>query len=150
VLELTNKKFNELSLNELYHILKFRQDIFIVEQNSIYHDIDDYDIDAIHVLAYKENILTAYGRILSKGTKFKEVSIGRFLIHKNKRSHGYGSELINYCIQTCQNIFPNENIMISAQISLESYYQKIGFKTVSDPYDDGGILHVDMQLSSKS
>ena len=141
------KEYNDLRKDELFDILKLRQDVFIVEQKSIYYDIDEYDKIAHHVLLYENEKLIAYGRILPSNTKNKNPSLTRLLIANTARSNGIGTELIEFCINETKQMFPTLSILISAQVYLEQYYQKFGFKKISDAYDDGGIMHFDMKLN---
>lgn len=145
------KVFNELSLNELYDLLKLRIDVFVVEQTCYYPDLDgnngelDRHPKTIHLLGHKDDELVAYLRILAKRQSYPEhVSIGRVLISDQARGDGLGHELMSQALSLCEKKFPGENIKISAQQHLKSYYQQHGFTQISDMYLEDGIPHIAM------
>ncbi len=145
------KAFTELSLNQLYDVLKLRIDIFVVEQTCFYPDLDgekdqlDRHPQTLHLLGYQGEQLVAYLRILPKGQSYPDnISIGRVVIAVNARECGLGHELMTEALQLCQHHFPHEQIKISAQQHLKSYYQKHGFTQVSDMYLEDGIPHIGM------
>lgn len=133
-------EFNSL---HLYEVLKLRQDIFIIEQNCIYDDIDGLDKHSDHLLLLRNKDLVGYLRIVPDGKKFDEISLGRIVIHKNFRGGGYGEKLVKKGIQIAAGKKPGE-VRIEAQSHLESFYQKLGFRTVSNSYDVDGIPHLQM------
>jgi ElaA protein len=145
------KKFTELSLNQLYDVLKLRVDIFVVEQTCFYPDLDG-DKDSLdrhpqtrHLLGYQAEQLVAYLRILPKGQNYPDnVSIGRVVTAPHARGGGLGHELMTEGLTRCQQHFPNENIKISAQQHLKAYYQQHGFIQVSEMYLEDGIPHIAM------
>jgi ElaA protein len=138
--------FNSLTTIDLYQILKLRSEVFVVEQECIYNDLDDLDQQAIHIIGMKEEKLVAYARILPSGTRFPKVSIGRVVIHPNYRSKGTGTELMNVSIAYAKKQWSPSVISISAQQHLQKFYGTIGFNTVSDMYLEDGIPHVKMEL----
>lgn len=145
------KHFNELTLNQLYDLLKLRVDVFVVEQTCYYPELDsennelDRNQETIHLLAYQDSKLVAYLRILAKGQSYEEyISIGRVAIAEQARGTGLGHELMIEALKLCQQHFPNENIKISAQEHLTRFYQQHGFKQVSEMYLEDGIPHVSM------
>jgi ElaA protein len=145
------KKFTELSLNQLYDVLKLRVDIFVVEQTCFYPDLDsDRDLldrhpDTLHLLGYQEEQLVAYLRILPKGQSYPDhISIGRVVTAFQARGAGLGHELMSEGILQCQQRFPNESIKISAQQHLKAYYQQYGFTQVSEMYLEDDIPHIAM------
>lgn len=144
------KTFEQLSVGELYDILKLRQDVFIIEQQCIYPDIDDVDKAALHLFARSESdgSITAYLRILTPGIKFEEVALGRVLIHESSRGSGLGRALMQAAIQLVAEHHPGHAIKISAQQYLERLYNELHFVTVSEPYDEDGIMHIDMLRDS--
>lgn len=144
------KSFQELSLRELHDILKLRQDVFIVEQACIYPDLDGLDEESIHVIGVDTDTggLLAYARILPPGLKYEEVAIGRVLTHPSARGTGLGRTLMIKCLEACRAHYPDHGVKISAQEYLEKFYLSLGFETTSAPYDDDGIMHIDMLLSS--
>ncbi len=145
------KHFEELSLNQLYDVLKLRVDVFVVEQTCFYPDLDgekdllDRHPQTLHLLAYQAEQLVAYLRILPKGQNYpNNVSIGRVVTAPKARGGGLGHELMTEALKTCQQYFPNETIKISAQQHLKAYYQKHGFTQVSEMYLEDDIPHIAM------
>tara|TARA_R110001583_G_scaffold30102_5_gene104346 strand:- start:1278 stop:1769 length:492 start_codon:yes stop_codon:yes gene_type:complete len=145
------KHFDELSLNQLYDLLKLRIDVFVVEQTCYYPDLDggknqlDRDKETLHVLGYQHNTLVAYLRILAQGQSYDNyVSIGRVAIAEQARGIGLGHELITEALDLCLQYFPKQNIKISAQEHLINYYQQHGFEQVSQMYLEDDIPHVSM------
>ena len=145
------KHFDELSLDQLYDFLKLRIDVFVVEQTCYYPDLDgdknqlDRDKETLHVLGYQNDTLVAYLRILAQGQSYDNyISIGRVAIAEQARGTGLGHELMTQALKLCQQNFPKQNIKISAQEHLANYYQKHGFKQVSQMYLEDDIPHVAM------
>ena len=137
--------FSKLSLNQLYELLKLRVDIFVVEQQCSYAELDNADQNAIHIMATETDEIIGYARISFKGDK---IHIGRIVIKQSHRNKGLGKELMNSAIQYCAEEFPNQPIYLSAQIHLQKYYESFGFQAISDVYDWDGIDHLDMILKS--
>ena len=98
MIEIIVKKFNKLSLEELYYLLQLRSEVFVVEQNCVYQDIDGKDYKSLHVIAKRNNKIIAYTRLFNKGDYFKEASIGRVVVAKNLRHFNYGSEIMEASI----------------------------------------------------
>lgn len=143
------KTFEQLTNNELYDALKLRIDVFVVEQTCYYPDLDDLDRDlnTLHVFSYQNNKMVAYLRILAKGICYPEyIAIGRVIIAPDARKHGYGNQLMQQALITCQQYFPKQNIKMSAQEHLEKYYQKHGFIRCSAMYLEDNIPHISMKL----
>lgn len=138
------KEFNELKLEELYAILHLRSEVFVIEQDCIYQDLDYYDQKAWHLMAFEGNKLVAYARIFKPHVKYKEAAIGRVITHSSVRGSGIGKALMKKGIAFCESNFPNENIKISAQCYLERFYTSLGFKIVSKVYLEDGIEHQEM------
>ncbi|NLD09920.1 MAG: GNAT family N-acetyltransferase [Xanthomonadaceae bacterium] len=156
----TLKHFDELTTLELFSILKLRQNVFMLEQASLYPDIDGADLSALHLFLVSDQYeaetqtplpILAYGRILAP-TQLKEdlassqkISFGRVIIAKEARGTGLGTALIDQLMETIKMRFPHvSQIEIGAQAHLENFYGKFGFVKVTEPYDDGGVLHIDM------
>ncbi|MGA1249073.1 MAG: GNAT family N-acetyltransferase [Candidatus Kapaibacteriota bacterium] len=139
------KSFHELTAREVYDILKLREEVFIVEQQCIYKDIDDKDFVSQHILAYLDNQLIAYSRIIP-GSSTEFATIGRIIVHKIARGNGYGKELVSLSITSAKNIFSPNRIDISAQEYLLDFYESFGFIINGLPYDLDGIPHIDMTL----
>lgn len=140
------KTFKELTLTELYDLLKLRTDVFVVEQDCAYPELDDYDQQALHVLGKQENKIIAYSRILPKDTVYSQVSIGRVAVREEHRQKKLGQRLFEFSLEKSREKHPRETIKIQAQIYLENFYAAFGFKTISEPYPDVGVWHVDMIL----
>lgn len=145
------KYFRELSLNELYDALKLRIDVFVVEQECFYPDLDglkgelDRHKETIHLLGYQNNELAAYLRILATGQSYEDyVSIGRVIISDKARGTGLGHELMTEALNLCQENFTDQSIKISAQEHLIKFYQQHGFSQVSSMYLEDNIPHVAM------
>ncbi len=145
------RHFSDLSLNQLYDVLKLRVDVFVVEQTCFYPDLDgekdllDRHPQTLHLLGYQAEQLVAYLRILPKGQNYpNNVSIGRVVTAPQARGGGLGHELMTQGLALCQQDFPNEIIKISAQQHLKAYYQKHGFTQVSEMYLEDDIPHIAM------
>ncbi|NQY89275.1 MAG: GNAT family N-acetyltransferase [Colwellia sp.] len=145
------KHFNELSLNQLYDLLKLRVDIFVVEQRCYYPDLDseqnqlDRHGKTLHLLGYQGSTLVAYLRILAQGQSYENyISIGRVATAKSARGSGLGHELMSAALKICQQHFAKQSIKISAQQHLLKYYQHHGFEQVSAMYLEDNIPHIAM------
>jgi len=140
--------FAELTNAQLYEVLAQRQNVFILEQRCFYNDIDGLDQDARHLLGWRgaggRRELAAYLRVLAPGAKYAEVSIGRVLTARAARGAGIGRELLTRGIEHAGRLHPGHGIRIGAQLHLKSLYQSFGFEPVSAPYDEDGIMHIDM------
>lgn len=140
--------FAELSLDELYDLLALRQLVFVVEQTCPYLDCDGKDRSAIHLLGRDAGgRLVAYARLLPPGTSFAEASIGRVVTHPDVRRTGAGRELMTEAIARTRTAFGPGSIRIGAQRYLERFYEELGFRIASAPYDEDGIPHVEMLLT---
>jgi len=139
------KSFDELTTSALYAIIQLRVEVFVVEQNCPYQDLDYADQKALHLMGYdEENRLAAYTRIFDKGIKYAEASIGRVVTAPFARGKGAGRELMEASIQQIYRQFGRQPIRISAQQYLEKFYSSLGFETVSDMYLEDNIPHVEM------
>ena len=145
------RRFDELSTEDLYRILQLRAEVFVVEQDCAYQDVDDLDQGALHVLGYltgdNEAQLACYTRLLPPGIKYEGVSIGRVVTNKSARGGGAGKALMVNSIAFCGEQWPGKAITISAQQHLEKFYTELGFETQSEPYAEDGIPHIRMQLN---
>jgi len=121
-----------------------RQQIFIIEQKCIYEDIDEFDMISSHIQARKNDELAAYCRVLPAGSQYKEVSIGRVMVSKKFRNHGLGRRLMEEAHSWCESNYKSSRIRLNAQYYLESFYHSLQYNTISPPYDDEGILHIQM------
>ncbi|MDT0690452.1 GNAT family N-acetyltransferase [Salegentibacter sp. F188] len=138
------KRFQQLTTEELYQILQLRSEIFVVEQDCVYQDIDGKDQKALHVLGYKDNHLAAYTRCFDKGFYFEEASIGRVLVKENQRRHNYGHKIMEASIEAVREHFKTANIRLSAQQYLIKFYNSHGFSTTGEGYLEDGIPHIAM------
>lgn len=138
------KEFNQLSLKQLYDVLQLRSEVFVVEQNCVYQDLDGKDNKALHVLGYDEDELVAYTRLFKPGHYFIEASIGRVVVKANYRKFGYGYDLMNTSIDAVKHYYKTDNIRISAQCYLKQFYSNLQFKIEGEEYLEDGIPHVNM------
>ncbi|WP_130734857.1 GNAT family N-acetyltransferase [Flavobacterium sp. J27] len=139
------KRFNELSLDELYNLLKLRSEVFVVEQNCVYLDIDGKDDKAIHVLGFYNDEIVAYTRLFDKGYYFDEASIGRVVVSPKYRDKKWGYQLMEVSINAVQTYFNDTKITISAQQYLAKFYQSLGFEQTSEMYLEDDIPHIQMK-----
>ena len=144
MLNIVIKSFNELSVEELYNILKLRSEIFVVEQNCVYQDMDDKDQKALHVLGKKNNKIIAYTRIFKSGDYFDIPSIGRVIVSKSERQYGYGYDIMNASINAIKQNFKESKIKLSAQCYLKKFYNNLGFIEVGEEYLEDDIPHICM------
>ncbi|WP_066223018.1 GNAT family N-acetyltransferase [Formosa haliotis] len=144
MISITIKYFSELNIHELYALLQLRSEVFVVEQDCIYQDIDGKDNKALHVLGFKNNQLVAYTRIFRAGDYFEKASIGRVIVKETERTHKYGYDIMNASIQAVSDQFNEDVIKISAQKHLEPFYNNLGFIKNSEPYLEDGIPHIAM------
>ena len=144
MLNIEIKSFNLLSVEELYKILQLRSDVFVVEQNCVYQDMDGKDRYATHVLGYKNGSLVAYTRIFKPKAYFEEASIGRVLVKKEYRAFKYGYDIMNASIAAIAQRYGTTTIKISAQAYLQQFYTNLGFKKMGEPYLEDDIPHIAM------
>ena len=144
-MELIVKKFNELSIDELYEILKLRADIFIIEQNCPYADIDNKDQFAYHVYLRDGDGIQAYLRVIEAGVAFEEAAIGRVIARK--RRCGLGTQILYAGIEVAKNRMNASRIKIEAQTYARSFYEQVGFRQSSEEFLEDGIPHIEMILN---
>jgi len=140
VLRWHDRTFGELTTHELYAITQLRERVFVVEQNCVYLDADGLDLLSRHVWADEAGALRAYLRIVPAGMKFPELSIGRVIIAPEARGTGLGKELMKRGIEAAGGA----PIRLGAQAHLEKFYGDLGFVRASEPYDEDGIMHIEM------
>jgi ElaA protein len=142
------RSFADLTTAELYEVLAQRQQVFILEQQCFYNDFDGLDQEAHHLLGWRtidgKRELAAYLRCLAPGAKYTEMSLGRVLTTMAARGTGAGRELLVRGIGHAERQHPGHRIRIGAQAYLEHFYQSFGFQTISAPYEEDGIMHIDM------
>lgn len=136
--------FEELTTTQLYQLLQLRSEVFVVEQDCVYQDIDGLDQQAIHVLGFKDQEMLAYARVFKPGIYFKEASIGRVIVKENSRGQDIGHLLMQKCIHFVQQNFDTTSIRISAQQYLIKFYEYQGFASVGEGYLEDGIPHINM------
>ena len=140
--------FSELTPADLYAVVRLREAVFIVEQNCPYPDSDGRDPNAWHLLGWEERssgrALVAYARIFEPRVRYDEGSIGRVVTAPDVRGTGKGRALMAEALRRFDSLAPGQPIRIAAQRRLEDFYLGLGFRTVSDPYEEDGIIHVDM------
>jgi len=145
MIQFKTKPFLELSTNELYAILQLRSEVFVVEQNCVYQDIDGKDQKAIHVLGYSEGILVAYSRLFKPKDYFEYASIGRVIVKASHRDKKLGHELMRVSIDAITTLFQETKITISAQLYLQKFYESHGFVVVGESYLEDDIPHIEMK-----
>ncbi|QUH30898.1 GNAT family N-acetyltransferase [Vallitalea guaymasensis] len=143
-MEIKIKHFAELNTEEIYEILKLRNQVFVVEQKCIYQDCDDKDKIAYHLLGIEDGKIVAYLRILQKGVSYNEISIGRVLTDIDYRGRGLAREIMIKAIYFIKNNLKEKEIKISAQKYLTDFYKSLGFVINSNVYLEDGIPHVEM------
>lgn len=138
------KAYEDLSRDELFDIYFLRQEVFVVEQSCPYQDCDEKDKQAYHIMAYDNNILVAYLRIIKPGVSYNEASIGRVVTKPSYRGRGIGKLLMQKGINSVRDIFKHSEIRISAQQYLIPFYKSLKFETVGDGYLEDNIPHIEM------
>lgn len=138
------KTFKELNTEEIYIILQLRSEVFVVEQDCVYQDIDGKDQKALHVLGYKDETIIAYTRIFKPGDYFENASIGRVVVKKSERQFKYGYDIMKASIEAIRSNYNENTIKISAQKYLKTFYNNLGFNSVGEPYLEDGIPHIAM------
>ena len=138
------KKFSELNITELYEILQLRSEVFVVEQDCVYQDIDFKDQKSLHVFGYKKDKIIAYTRIFKPGDYFDKASIGRVLVVASERKHGFGHDLMKASIRAINIHFKVKETTISAQKYLKKFYETHQFTQIGNEYLEDGIPHIRM------
>ena len=141
----TLKPFDELALAELYKLLRLRVEIFVVEQNCPFQDIDGMDNCAYHLLGYTAaGELAAYARLFDADISYAQVAIGRVAVGLAYRRHGLGQELMQQAVAQCEMLFGAQAIKLGAQLYLKQFYEGFGFKQCGEEYLEDGIPHIPM------
>ena len=135
------QRFEQLSAAKLYELLRFRQGIFVVEQGSPYPDLDGLDQSAWHLLLRVDGTLAGYSRLIAP-----PVRIGRVAVAAPLRGRGLGRRLMEEALSFCRKRYPAQDIVLAAQLELASFYESFDFAVISEPYDDFGVMHVEMSL----
>ena len=138
------KPFTELTLTELYAIMRLRQEVFIVEQNCPFLDAEGKDLKSYHLMGYVNNELVAYSRIVKPGVSYQEVSIGRVVSSTKHRGLAYGRQLMSESIAQIEKQYGPVPIRIGAQQYLQKFYESFGFVKEGEAYLEDGIPHIIM------
>ncbi len=156
------RHFDQLSTQALYQVMRLRQAVFAVEQDCVYQDCDNIDQFCWHLIGWSpvpsdrvtpidkrlgEKRIAAYLRVVPAGKKYSEIAIGRVVIADHARGKGLGKQLMDQGIKQVEKHWPKPAIRISAQAHLQKFYGDLGFKCVSEPYQEDGIDHVEMLRS---
>jgi ElaA protein len=142
--------FSQLSLKQLYDLLKLRMEVFVVEQNCPYQDNDGKDEKSYHLLGINpEGLVLAYARILPAGLAFREVSIGRVCTSASVRKNGSGKELMRQALLFIKNTYGGVPVRIGAQLYLKRFYSGLGFSAEGEEYLEDNIPHVEMVFTSQ-
>ncbi|MBC5840560.1 GNAT family N-acetyltransferase [Flavobacterium sp. F-380] len=139
------KAFNALTVDELYDLLRLRSEIFVVEQNCVYLDLDGKDKVALHLIGEYEGKTVAHARLFKPGISFDNASIGRVVVDKNYRSKKWGHDLMREAIAGIKNNYNETAITIGAQLYLKKFYESHGFIQISEMYLEDDIPHIDMK-----
>lgn len=137
-------RFDQLSTQELYEILRLRCEVFVVEQKCNYMDLDWKDQKCWHLLGRQNGVLLAYSRIVPSGLSYEYPSIGRVVVARAGRGMGLGIELLNFSIDRLESLCGNTPIRIGAQLYLQKFYESFGFEKTSDVYLEDQIEHIQM------
>ncbi len=139
------KSFESLTVYELYDILKLRSEIFVVEQNCVFLDMDDKDSLSLHLLGKYNGKIIAYSRLFDAGVYYKNASIGRVVVDANYRDKNIGNDLMQEAIAGIAKHFGESQITIGAQLYLKKFYERHGFVQTSQMYLEDDIEHIEMQ-----
>ena len=137
-------KFQELSIERLYEVLKLRVDVFVVEQNCAYPELDAFDQYAMHLLFIEQDEVIAYSRIFPPGEMYGECTIGRVIVKEKARGKGLAKQLMQKSIDEAERLWDVDKIKICAQSRLENFYSSLGFECTSDEFLEDGIPHIYM------
>lgn len=143
-LKIRVKEFQQLGLDELYDLLQLRSEVFVVEQDCVYQDIDGKDRQAIHVIGYKKDKIVAYTRCFEPGYYFPEAAIGRVVVKDSERRFGYGHDIMEASHEAINRYFNTSEIRLSAQQYLIKFYESHGYETSGEGYLEDGIPHINM------
>lgn len=146
-MEFKIKSFKELTVEELYKILRFRSGIFVVEQNCVYQECDNKDLKAYHLYFEEAGEIIAYLRVLNRGVSYDEISIGRVAVGYKHRRGQLGNMLMKEAIKFVEEELKEKEVRISGQVYIKEFYKKLGFKEVSEEYLEDDIPHVEMLLT---
>ena len=143
------KSYKELTTDELYSILQLRSEVFVVEQNCVYQDIDGKDKNALHVIGTIDMNLVAYTRCFKAGDYFSQASIGRVIVRAKHRGTGLAHQIMEYSINLIKERFNKGPVKVSAQTYLKKFYEAHGFRQLGEEYLEDGIPHIGMILDQE-
>ncbi len=147
-MKLVLKAFGELSTEDLYNILAIRSEVFVVEQDCVYQDLDGKDASCHHLYYTADHAeIAAYARLIPPGVSYASASIGRILVAQKFRQQKLGRNLVAAAIKECHTLWPMHDITIGAQSYLKDFYCSFGFEQVDEEYLEDGIPHIQMQLN---
>ncbi|MGB3607817.1 MAG: GNAT family N-acetyltransferase [Psychroserpens sp.] len=144
MIDIKVKTFTELTSRELYKVLQLRSEVFVVEQDCVYQDLDGKDQKALHVIGFKNDKVVAYTRLFKPGDYFENASIGRVVVRKMERQHAYGYAIMKASIIAIKKYYSTTKIKISAQVYLKRFYNNLEFFEVGESYLEDGIPHIAM------
>lgn len=144
MMETVTKTFEELSIHELHNLLELRSEVFVVEQDCVYQDIDGKDPKALHVLGFVDNKIVAYTRCFPPGVYFDKAAIGRVVVAMEHRKAKLGHEIMKASMEAIKKHYNTENVKLSAQEHLRKFYETHGFQQVGEGYLEDGIPHIAM------
>lgn len=142
------KSFNELSIHELYKLLALRSEVFVVEQDCAYQDVDGKDHQALHLMGFEKDSLVAYARIFPPGAYLDKACVGRVVVKKTHRGKALGVQLMKKAIATVQEYYNTSEVALSAQTYLKKFYRDLGFQAAGEEYLEDGIPHILMVKTS--
>ena len=145
--EMEWRRFEEFSAPLLYRVLAFRQAVFVVEQNCAYPDLDGLDIAARHLLLRAAGELAGYLRLVPVAQPGAGVRIGRVAVAPSWRGCGFARRMMQEALRLAAEAYPGCDVLVSAQAHLAPFYAGLGFRPISEPYDDFAIAHIDMRRS---
>ena len=143
-LEIKIKYFSQLSISELYNLLQLRSEVFVVEQDCVYQDIDGKDEKALHLMGFSNGELVAYTRCFAPGIYFNEAAIGRVVVKDNSRKNSFGHDILKASIKAIAEEYGTGAIKLSAQTYLIKFYESHGFQQIGEGYLEDGIPHIAM------
>ncbi|GMQ23672.1 GNAT family N-acetyltransferase [Algoriphagus sp. oki45] len=143
-LQIHLRTFDQLSTEELYQLLRLRSEVFVVEQNCVFLDMDNKDQQCHHLSLFQEGELVAYCRIVPPGLSYAEVAIGRVVSAPAYRGKGLGRKVMEEAISACRQLYGQVPIRLGAQTYALEFYQSLGFEAEGETYDEDGIEHVEM------
>ena len=144
-LQFSFKAFAELNPFELYAYLQLRSEVFVVEQNCVYQDLDNLDQNSLHVCIHDQDTLVACARIVPANEKYPDISIGRVIVAQSHRKQQLGHVLMQYAIAVIEEHFGAQKIVLSAQAHLQDFYKKHNFVPQGEIYLEDGIPHMHME-----